>query len=408
MICSVACNHHPGCPRPQKKDYPIMRKGISNTRPQTRPLTALLAGSVLAGLILAASPAMAAEAPGKALSAKIGLPWPAVIAHRGASFDAPEETIPAYLLARDLGADYLELDLQRTKDGVLIALHDNTLERTTNIATVFPKRVADPVNTFTLAELKELDAGSWFNKAYPDRARSSYAGLQIMTLDEVIDIAEGGANKPGLYIETKAPGQFPGIEADLKKTLEKRGWLSSRPAAEPGHVSVAQMPGRVVLQTFEKPSLKLLQKEMPQVPKVLLLWIGEGSIEPRSSVPFKDSGFKEKASYYGSQEAKTQEEFMAWIDWAKANGAIGTGPSVKLAHGGDQSYMDLVKRWMNNATHDKGMVVHPYTVDDEVDFKQVSQDGADGFFTNRTAELLKFYGRPAKDSMDTLLKRNGY
>jgi glycerophosphoryl diester phosphodiesterase len=385
-----------------------MRKGTSKTLPLTRPLSALLAGSVLAGLMLAAGSAVAAEAPGKALSAKIGLPWPAVIAHRGASFDAPEETIPAYILARDLGADYLELDLQRTKDGVLIALHDNTLERTTNIATVFPKRAADAVNTFTLAELKQLDAGSWFNKAYPDRARTSYAGLQILTLDEVIDIAEGGANKPGLYIETKAPSQFPGIEADLKKMLEKRGWLSSRPAAASGHVSVAQMPGRVVLQTFEKPSLELLHEEMPQVPKVLLLWIGEGSIEPKSNVAFKDSGFKDKASYYGSQEAKTQEEFVAWIDWAKAHGAIGTGPSVKLAHGGDQSYMDLVKPWMNNATHEKGMVVHPYTVDDEIDFKQVSQDGADGFFTNRTAELLKFYGRPARQNIDTLLKRNGY
>ncbi|KEZ67238.1 glycerophosphodiester phosphodiesterase, partial [Pseudomonas syringae pv. syringae FF5] len=153
------------------------------------------------------------------LSEKYGLPWPAVIAHRGASFDAPEETIPAYTLARDLGADYLEMDIQRTKDGVLIALHDDVLERTTNIAQVFPTRVKDPVSTFTLAELKQLDAGSWFNKAYPDRARDSYNGLQILTLDEVIDIAEGGANKPGLYIETKVPNKFPGVEADLKKLL---------------------------------------------------------------------------------------------------------------------------------------------------------------------------------------------
>ncbi|EPM99943.1 glycerophosphodiester phosphodiesterase, partial [Pseudomonas syringae pv. actinidiae ICMP 18804] len=71
-------------------------------------------------------------------------------------------------------------------------------------------------------------AGSWFNKAYPDRARDSYNGLQILTLDEVIDIAEGGANKPGLYIETKVPNKFPGVEADLKKVLAKRGWLTQR------------------------------------------------------------------------------------------------------------------------------------------------------------------------------------
>ncbi|MEG5267175.1 glycerophosphodiester phosphodiesterase [Pseudomonas sp. JDS28PS106] len=372
------------------------------------PMAALLAAGALVGALMSSGAATAAEAPGKALSEKHGLPWPAVIAHRGASFDAPEETIPAYILARDLGADYLEMDVQRTKDGVLIALHDDVLERTTNIAQVFPKRAKDPVSTFTLAEIKQLDAGSWFNKAYPDRARASYAGLQILTLDEVIDIAEGGANKPGLYIETKVPSQFPGIEADLKKALAKRGWLSPRPAAAPGRVNVAQMPGRVVLQTFEKQSLELLQKEMPKVPKILLLWIGEGSIEPKSDVAFNDSGFKDKASYYGAQEVKSPEAFQAWIDWAKAQGAIGTGPSARLTAGGDQSYMDLVKPWMNTLTHEKGLIIHPYTVDDAVDFKKISADGVDGFFTNRPAELLKFYARPASDSAEAVLKRNGY
>ncbi|KTB71384.1 MULTISPECIES: glycerophosphodiester phosphodiesterase [Pseudomonas] len=384
-------------------------QGFSATLSTTTLLKkTLLAAAVMSGLMLSSGMAAAADAPGKVLSEKYGLPWPAVIAHRGASFDAPEETIPAYTLARDLGADYLEMDIQRTKDGVLIALHDDVLERTTNIAEVFPTRVKDPVSTFTLAELKQLDAGSWFNKAYPDRARASYSGLQILTLDEVIDIAEGGANKPGLYIETKVPNKFPGVEADLKKVLTKRGWLAQRPAAAAGHVNVAHMPGRVVLQTFEKQSLELLQKEMPKVPKVMLLWIGEGSIEPKSSVAFKDSGAKDKASYYAAQEVKSPEEFQKWIDWAKAHGAIGTGPSSQLAKGGDQSYMDLVKPWMNNLTHEKGMVIHPYTVDDAEDFKRISNDGVDGFFTNRTAELLKFYGRPAKESIETILKRNGY
>ncbi|EGH46220.1 glycerophosphoryl diester phosphodiesterase, partial [Pseudomonas syringae pv. pisi str. 1704B] len=289
--------------------------------PTTLLKKALLAAAVMSGLMLSSGMAAAADAPGKVLSEKYGLPWPAVIAHRGASFDAPEETIPAYTLARDLGADYLEMDIQRTKDGVLIALHDDVLERTTNIAQVFPTRVKDPVSTFTLAELKQLDAGSWFNKAYPDRARDSYNGLQILTLDEVIDIAEGGANKPGLYIETKVPNKFPGVEADLKKLLAKRGWLEQRPAAAPGHVNVAHMPGRVVLQTFEKQSLELLQKEMPKVPKVMLLWIGEGSIEPKSSVAFKDSGAKDKASYYATQEVKSPQEFEQWINWAKDHGA---------------------------------------------------------------------------------------
>ena len=371
-------------------------------------ISSTLGCAALAALMSTASLAMAADQPGKALAAKIGVPWPAVIAHRGASFNAPEETIPSYTLARELGADYLEMDIQRTKDGVLIALHDDTLERTTNIAQVYPARVKDPLSTFTLAEIKALDAGSWFNTAHPDRARATYVGLKILTLDEVIDIAEGGKNKPGLYIETKVPAQFPGIEQDLKNKLQQRGWLSERPAAEKGYVNVAHMPGRVVLQTFEKPSLELLQKAMPDTPKVLLLWINDGYIQGASNTTFKESGAKDKASFYAGQQVKSKEEFAAWMDWAKAHGAIGTGPAAALKNGGDQSYMDLVEPWMNQMAHDRGLMVHPYTVDDAVDFKAISARGVDGFFTNRAAELLKFDGRPSKESIDAILKRIGY
>lgn len=373
-----------------------------------KSLSRTLLGTALAGTMLASGWAVAADEPGKTLAAKAGVPWPAVIAHRGASFNAPEETVPSYTLARELGADYLEMDIQRTRDGVLIALHDDTLERTTNIAEVYPTRTKDPLSSFTLEEIKRLDAGSWFNKAHPDRARASYAGLKILTLDEVIDIAEGGNNKPGLYIETKVPAQFPGIEEDLRKKLEQRGWLSQRPEADKGYVNVAHTPGRVVLQTFEKPSLELLQKAMPNTPKVLLLWLGDGSIQAASDQTFKDSGAKDKASFYATQQVKSKEEFAAWMDWAKAHGAIGTGPAAALKNGGDQSYMDLVQPWMNRMAHDRGLIVHPYTVDDAVDFKEISSHGVDGFFTNRASELLKFYGRPSKESMDSILKRIGY
>ncbi len=258
--------------------------------------------------------AQAAEPSGKALSAAAGVPWPAVIAHRGASYDAPEETAAAYLLARDLGADYLEADVQRSRDGVLVALHDDTLERTTDVAEVFPERAKDPVSSFTLAELKRLDAGSWFNRAFPERARPGFVGLRILTLDEMLDIAEGGANKPGLYLETKVPAQFPGIEDDLRKLLERRGWLQPRERAAAGHVDVAHGNGRVILQTFEKSSLELLQESMPQVPKILLLWLGDGYLEARSPVTFKESGETDKAAFYARQEVKSEAEFGAWLD----------------------------------------------------------------------------------------------
>jgi glycerophosphoryl diester phosphodiesterase len=167
--------------------------------------------ALLLSLLLGLGQAQAAShAEPNVVAAAHGIPHPAVIAHRGASFDAPESTAASYRLARDLGADYLEMDLQRSKDGVLFALHDNNLQRTTDVATKFPDRKDSPANAFTMAELKTLDAGSWYNAKYPDRARPSYVGLKILTLDEIIDIAQANAqHKPGLYIETKEPQLFP-------------------------------------------------------------------------------------------------------------------------------------------------------------------------------------------------------
>lgn len=349
----------------------------------------------MGALLIGAMGANAQNPNPQALAKQAGIPWPAVIAHRGASFDAPESTAPAYKLARDLGADYLELDLQRTRDGVLIAVHDDTLLRTSDIAARFPERKDKPVSDFTLAELKSLDAGTWFNQAHPERARKTYAGLQILTLDEVLNIAEGNpAHKPGLYIETKVPKQFPGIEQDLQRKLSERGWLDGK--------------HKVVLQTFEADSLALLDKVMPSVPKVLLLWVGEGSIEPKTKGTFAASGETDKAAWYAKQQPKDRAEFARWLDIAKTRGAVGTGPSAALTAGGDQSYMDLVQPWMNQLTHEKGLLVHVYTVDDAVDFKKVMDAGVDGIFTNRSAELLKYYQRPAKQSIDALLKAQGY
>ncbi len=115
----------------------------------------------------------------------------AVIAHRGSTFWAPEETEAAYRWARNMGADYLELDLQRTSDGVLLALHDGNLQRTSNIESIFPGQDDYPVSVFTLVDLRKLDAGSWFNIDKPENARTSFVGQKICTLEEVLKISEG-------------------------------------------------------------------------------------------------------------------------------------------------------------------------------------------------------------------------
>ena len=79
-----------------------------------------------------------------------------------------------------------------------------------------------------------------------------------------------------------------------------------------------------------------------------------------------------------------------------------------MTAGGAQSYFDLIQPWMNQATHDKGMLVHVYTLDEPVDFKKAMDVGVDGIFTNRASELLKYYQRPATKSVNQLLEQNGY
>src|SRR5262245_1139743 len=129
---------------------------------------------------------------------------PTLIAHRGASAEAPEHTLAAYELALKQGADFVEPDLQMTKDGVLICLHDTTLERTTNVAQIFPGRSVDakgkkswPVVLFTLDEIQQLDAGSWKDQRF--------TGARVPTFQQMIDLVKG---KAGIIPETKAPDVY--------------------------------------------------------------------------------------------------------------------------------------------------------------------------------------------------------
>lgn len=97
---------------------------------------------------------------------------PKIIGHRGAAGYAPENTIESVHTAADMGVEWIELDVKLTKDNIPIIFHDDTLERTTN--------GSGPVAEKTLEELRELDCGDWFSEGF--------AGLQIPTLEEMIDV----------------------------------------------------------------------------------------------------------------------------------------------------------------------------------------------------------------------------
>jgi len=108
--------------------------------------------------------------------------------------------------------DYLEADLHQTEDGKIVIFHDKTLERTSDIKEVFPERADESISNFTLEELKKLDIGTWYNKKYTERGNDDFEGLEILTLEELIDISRSGRHNPGLILELKNPDKYDGME----------------------------------------------------------------------------------------------------------------------------------------------------------------------------------------------------
>lgn len=252
------------------------------------------------------------------------------VAHRGASAYAPEHTIPSYQLGDEMKGDYIEIDLQMTKDGHLIAMHDERLDRTTNGT----GRVED----HTLAEIKELDAGSWFNEANPEHAKPEYEGLKVPTLDEVLD--RFGPNKK-YYIETKAPDVYPGMEEKLLETLERHGLLTEKKLAKE----------HVLIQSFSQDSLLKVHDMNPDIPLIQLL------------------------SYQAP--AKIDDAKLDYIETY----AIGVGPNFDQI---DRQYVQKVR------SHD--LEIHPYTVNEKEDMRKLIAWGVTGMFTNhpdRLHEVLK-------------------
>ena len=194
------------------------------------------------------------------------------IAHRGASGYAPEHTLAAYKLALDQKIDIVEQDLAITKDGVLICLHDDSLERTSNVEEVFPDRGTDVsgragagapaqprktwlANDFTLAEIRRLDFGSWFN--------AKFAGERIVTWQEAIDLVR---SRPGfgMYPELKSPPLYTSRGIDMMKLFVDSVKKNGLDKAE----SLRTTP--VIIQSFDEPTIRRAKTELPTIPRVFL------------------------------------------------------------------------------------------------------------------------------------------
>lgn len=169
---------------------------------------------------------------------------PVVFAHRGASAYAPENTLAAVDKADALGFDWVENDVQFTKDGVLVVVHDTDLKRTTDAEEVFPDRAPWAVKDFTAAEIARLDAGSWFGP--------EFAGTRVPTLKQYLDRIE--RNRQKLLLEIKSPEIYPGIEKETLRVLRQKGWLDR------SHVK-----NRLVVQSFGADSVKKVHQLRPDV-----------------------------------------------------------------------------------------------------------------------------------------------
>jgi len=228
-----------------------------------------------------------------------------------------------------MGADFLEPDLQMTADGVLVAFHDATLDRTARGPSTY---CTGPIRERTLAELRDCDVGSWFNERFPDRADPAFVGLRIPTLEELFQ--RYGASVRW-YPETKnpderLPGQPPMEEVllDLLHAHDLRD-----PAVE---------RGQVLIQSFSPASLRRLQELDPELPLVQLLRASDA----------------------------TPETVDAVLD-AVAEYAVGVGPNRALVN---EAFMDAARA--------RGLVVHPWTVNDPVEMDRLLSFGVDGIFSD--------------------------
>ena len=274
----------------------------------------------LAAVLTIVLVALAAPAVGAAPDTQSTLDGPVLnIGHRGASAYAPEHTFAAYDLALEQGADYIEIDLQMTADGVLVALHDKTLNRTADAPEGVPERYCRGlVSKKTLEQIKMCDAGSWFSP--------EYAGEQIPTLEEIFQRYGTSVN---YYIETKNPEAAPGMEEELLRLMGEYGLLE--PAAE---------NWQVLIQSFSAESLMKIHELEPSLPLIQLYWAGTSK--------------------------SIQRDLEAVSEYA-----VGIGP-----------YKRDVDAALVEAAHEHCLAVHPYTVNTVEEMEALIALGVDGMFTN--------------------------
>ncbi|HTY94209.1 MAG TPA: glycerophosphodiester phosphodiesterase [Steroidobacteraceae bacterium] len=288
-------------------------------------------------------------------------PLPVIIGHRGASGYVPEHTLASYFLAIEQGADFIEPDLVSTRDGVLVARHENEIGCSTDVG-AHPEfagrrtgKTVDGVSTegwfaedFTLAELKTLRARERIPELRPANARFD-GHFEIPTLDEILDLVHGAqvlrANAArarrepapgpiGIYPETKHPSYFSGIGLPLEQPLLQT-------LARHGH---AGRDAPVFIQSFETANLRRL-RAMTQIPLVQLVAAG--------GAPFDRILAGDSLTYAGMVTPGGLAQVASYAD------AVGVDKTLVIPRTGEGtlgSPTELVA-----AAHAAGLLVHAWT-----------------------------------------------
>jgi glycerophosphoryl diester phosphodiesterase len=300
------------------------------------------------------APASAAGTSQAVPAADAGVDEPLVIAHRGASGYRPEHTLAAYKLAIQMGADYVEPDLVSTKDGVLVARHENEISGTTDVADhpEFADRRTTKVvdghevtgwftEDFTLAELKTLRAEERLPDVRPGNTR--YDGrYQVPTFDEVLDLVARESRRRGevvgVYPETKHPTYFDSVGLSLEEPLVE--------SLQRHHLN--RPNARVYIQSFETGNLRELADTV-RVPLVQLV--------DATGAPYDLQAAGDPRTYADLVTREGLREIATYAD------SVGANKDIVLPRDAE-GYLTLPSSVVDDA-HDAGLDVHVWTMRDE-------------------------------------------
>jgi len=263
---------------------------------------------------------------------------PEIIAHRGFSASAPENTLAAFEAAIAAGADRVEFDVQLTRDGIPVVIHDDLLDRTTS--------GKGPVEAVSYDEIRRLDAGSWLHQRF-GRER-------VPTLDEALDCCAG---RIAVNVEIKASPNVAIVEPRIERLVA--GALAARRSAGEW----------AVVSSFDAGALERLRGIDPRIPIELLHDAGPPPGDGRSPEPPGEAD----------------------LESARKLGAAGLNVSLDEIR---------ARPALAAMAHARSLRIKVYTVDMPEDMERLVALPVDGIFTNRPDVLARVLGRDRRDSRD--------